>query len=89
VRLWGIADRARADERTPTFAIRVGSQHPAETAKSMAARGIFVWDGDYYAREVMTRLDLLDTGGAVRIGLCHYHTSDDVERILDGLGDLS
>jgi len=89
VRLWGIRDPQRVDERTPTFAVRVGSQHPAETAKSMAARGIFVWDGDYYAREVMTRLGLLDTGGAVRVGFCHYHTSTDVERVLDGLADLA
>jgi cysteine desulfurase family protein (TIGR01976 family) len=89
VRLWGVRDVQRLDERTPTFAVRVGSQHPAETAKSLAARGIFVWDGDYYAREVMTRLDLLDTGGAVRVGFCHYHTSTDVARVLDGLGDLA
>jgi cysteine desulfurase family protein (TIGR01976 family) len=89
VRLWGIRDLQRIDERTPTFAVRVGSQHPADTAKSLAERGIFVWDGDYYAREVMARLDLLDTGGAVRIGFCHYHTSTDVERVLDGLRDLA
>ena len=87
VRLWGIRDPRRVDERTPTFALRVGSQHPAETAKSLAAGGIFVWDGDYYAREVMTRLGLLDTGGAVRVGFCHYHSSSDVDRVLDGLAD--
>jgi selenocysteine lyase/cysteine desulfurase len=89
VRLWGIRDRARLDERTPTFAVRVGSQHPAETAKALAARGIFVWDGDYYAREVMTRLGLLDTGGAVRIGFCHYHLPSEVDRILDALRELA
>ena len=89
VRLWGIRDLQRLDERTPTFALRVGSQHPAETAKALAAQGIFVWDGDYYAREVMTRLELLETGGAVRVGFCHYHSSADVERVLDGLADLA
>jgi cysteine desulfurase family protein (TIGR01976 family) len=85
VRLWGISDEARLDERTPTFAIRVGSQPPADTAKALAARGIFVWDGDYYAREVMSRLGLLETGGAVRIGFCHYHTLDEVDRVLQAL----
>jgi len=88
VRLLGIRDPARVDERTPTFAVRVGSQPPAETAKALAARGIFVWDGDYYAREVMTRLGLLETGGAVRIGFCHYHTVDEVDRVLRALDDL-
>jgi cysteine desulfurase family protein (TIGR01976 family) len=89
VRLWGIGDVDRVAERTPTFAIRVGSQPPAETAKALAARGIFVWDGDYYAREIMTRLGLLETGGAVRIGFCHYHTADEVDRVLVALADLS
>jgi cysteine desulfurase family protein (TIGR01976 family) len=88
VRLWGIADRARRDERTPTFAIRVGDEHPAQTAKRLAERGIFVWDGDYYAREIMTRLGLFESGGAVRVGFCHYHTLDEVERVLEALIDL-
>ena len=89
VRLWGIGDSDRLDERTPTFALRVGSQHPAETAKSLAALGIFVWDGDYYAREVMTRLGLLESGGAVRIGFCHYHTIDEVDRVLSALAEMT
>ena len=89
VRLWGIEDHDRLDERTPTFAVRLGAQHPAETAKSLAALGVFVWDGDYYAREVMTRLGLLESGGAVRIGFCHYHTADEVDRVLEALADLS
>jgi cysteine desulfurase family protein (TIGR01976 family) len=89
VRLWGIADRDRAAERTPTFAIRVGDEHPAQTAKALAARGIFVWDGDYYAREIMIRLGLLDSGGAVRVGFCHYHTPQEVDRVLEALADLS
>jgi len=87
VRLWGIGDRARLAERTPTFAIRVGDEHPAQTAKRLAAQGIFVWDGDYYAREIMTRLGLSGSGGAVRIGFCHYHASADVDRVLDALAD--
>jgi selenocysteine lyase/cysteine desulfurase len=85
VRLWGIADRDRLVERTPTFAIRVGDEHPSDTAKRLAAAGIFVWDGDYYAREIMTRLGLLDSGGAVRVGFCHYHTVDEVDRVLEAL----
>ena len=88
VRLWGIADRDRIGERTPTFAIRVGDEHPAETAKALGARGIFVWEGDYYARAIMVRLGLFDTGGAVRIGFCHYHSPDEVDRVLDALREL-
>jgi cysteine desulfurase family protein (TIGR01976 family) len=89
VQLWGIQDRARLDERTPTFAIRVGRESPAETAKELAVRGICVWDGDYYAREIMIRLGLYETGGAVRVGFCHYHTLDEVDRVLEALAELS
>jgi cysteine desulfurase family protein (TIGR01976 family) len=88
VRLIGIADPARAGERTPTFAIRLDDQHPLDSAKGLADRGIFVWDGHYYAIEVFDRLGLLESGGAVRIGFCHYHTPDEVDRVLEALRDL-
>jgi cysteine desulfurase family protein (TIGR01976 family) len=89
VRLYGIQDVDRLPERTPTFAIRVGDRHPSETAKLLAERGIFVWDGHYYALEVMERLGLNDTGGAVRIGFCHYNTPAEVDRTLDELAALA
>jgi cysteine desulfurase family protein (TIGR01976 family) len=89
VSLFGIADPARIDERTPTFAVRVGDAHPLETAKALGERGIFVWDGHYYALELMERLGLQETGGAVRIGFCHYNTDEEVARVLEALDDLS
>ncbi len=89
VRLWGVDDPARLDERTPTFAIRVGDQDPLKTATELGRRGIYVWDGHYYAITVMERLGLLDTGGAVRIGFCHYHSADDVDRVLEALAELA
>jgi cysteine desulfurase family protein (TIGR01976 family) len=88
VRLYGIADPARLDERTPTFAVRVGEHHPLDTCRALADRGIFTWDGHYYAIEVFDRLGLLGSGGAVRIGFCHYHTLDEVDRVLEGLAEL-
>ena len=57
-----------------------------KTATELAQRGIYVWDGHYYAIELMERLGLLDTGGAVRIGFCHYHSADEVDRVLGGAG---
>ncbi len=87
-RLWGIADRDRIDERTPTFALRVGDRHPAETAEALGERGIFVWDGHYYALALMERLGLQESGGAVRIGFCHYHTLGEVDRVLEELASL-
>ena len=89
LRLWGVADPARLQERTPTFAVRLGDQDPVKTASELARRGIYVWDGHYYAITVMERLGLLDSGGAVRVGFCHYHSADDVDRVLGALAEIA
>ncbi|MDP9298636.1 MAG: cysteine desulfurase-like protein [Actinomycetota bacterium] len=89
VELFGIADRPRVEERTPTFAVRVGDLHPTDVAAELGRRGIFVWDGHYYAITLMERLGLQDTGGAVRIGFCHYHSNDEVDRVLEALAELT
>jgi cysteine desulfurase family protein (TIGR01976 family) len=86
-RLFGIADPGRLDERTPTFAIRLGDQDPAKTAAALGEGGIFVWDGHYYAIELFERLGVLQMGGAVRVGFCHYHTPAEVDRVLEALTD--
>jgi selenocysteine lyase/cysteine desulfurase len=89
IRLWGIADPARVGERTPTFGVRVDGYSPREAAEELARRGIFAWDGNYFALAVMERLGLEATGGAVRIGFCHYNTADEVDRTLDELSTLT
>ena len=57
-----------------------------DKASEIAGRGIFVWDGDYYAVEVMKRLRL--PNGAVRVGIVHYNTADEIDRLLAGLREL-
>ena len=84
VRCFGISDPARIAERTPTFALRIEGRTPREVAEAMGERGVFVWDGNYYALAIMERLGLEATGGAVRIGFCHYHTAAEVDRVLGG-----
>ena len=88
-RLYGVPGTDRLAERTSTFAVRLGDQHPRDTSKALAERGIFTWDGHYYAMELFERLDILETGGAVRIGFCHYHALDEVDRVLEDLSDLA
>ena len=74
------------DGRVPTFALNVDGRSPMEVAAHLGERGIFVWDGDYYAVEVMKRLGLDE--GAVRIGIVHYNTVEEVDRLLDELRKL-
>jgi selenocysteine lyase/cysteine desulfurase len=68
--------------------VTVDGWMPSEVADAFGAQGINVWDGHYYALEPMRALGLLDAGGAVRIGFVHYHGPDDVDRVLEALGEL-
>ena len=85
VTLHGIADPERVGERTPTFCLSVAGVHPRTVAERLATRGVNVWDGNYYAPELMTHLGLEGHGGAVRIGFLHYTTEEEVDRALTGL----
>ncbi|HET6443656.1 MAG TPA: cysteine desulfurase-like protein [candidate division Zixibacteria bacterium] len=89
LRVFGITDIERLGERTPTFAISLEGHTPRDVAKFLGDRGIFVWDGHYYAVAVMDRLGLLDQGGLVRIGFVHYNTLEEVDRLIDALGNLT
>jgi cysteine desulfurase family protein (TIGR01976 family) len=73
--------------RVPTFAFNVEGRTPRTVAERLAERDIAVWDGNYYAVEVMERLGLA-AEGAVRAGFMHYNTADEVDRLLDALGEL-
>ena len=86
---YGISDPARFEQRTPTVAIRLAGYTPRELAEALGARGIFVWDGNYYAINLTERLGLEDHGGMVRIGLAHYNTAGEIDRLLQALHDLA
>ena len=70
----GITDLDALDDRVPTVVFNVEGQHPADVAAKLGERGIYVWDGNYYALSVMEHLGLEDTGGMVRVGPVHYNT---------------
>jgi len=79
---------ATMEGRVPTFAFTVDALAPRAVAEALAAREIAVWEGDYYAVEVMKRLGLGDAGGAVRAGFVHYNTAAEVDRLLAALEEL-
>jgi cysteine desulfurase family protein (TIGR01976 family) len=72
--------------RVPTFCFNLPGRLPQEVATILAERDLAVWHGDYYARETMRHLGL--EHGAVRGGIVHYNTADEVDRLLEGLADL-
>jgi cysteine desulfurase family protein (TIGR01976 family) len=82
-RLYGVPGM---EGRVPTFAVTHESLSPQEAATRLGERGFAVWHGNYYAVEIMKRLGLDD--GAIRIGIVHYNTRDEVDRLLAALADL-
>ena len=73
------------DRRVATVVFTVEGRSPRQVTEALAADGIFVWDGNYYALELMRRLGLDDAGGAVRVGAVHYNTAQEVDAFLERL----
>jgi cysteine desulfurase family protein (TIGR01976 family) len=88
-RLYGITDRARFGDRTPTAALTLDGHAPRAISEALGREGIATWDGDFYATGLIERLGLADTGGVVRIGLTHYNTADEVDRVVGALARIA
>jgi cysteine desulfurase family protein (TIGR01976 family) len=89
LRLYGISDPQRFEHRCPTVAVRIAGQTPLELATKLGDRGIFTWDGNYYALNLTERLDVEKDGGFLRIGLAHYNMAEEVERLLAALAEMT
>ena len=74
--------------RVPTFCFSVPGRTARSVAEHLAARDVAVWWGNYYAIETMRHLGLDVDDGAVRAGIVHYNTADEVDRLLAGLSEL-
>jgi cysteine desulfurase family protein (TIGR01976 family) len=89
IKVYGITDPARFSERCPTIALRVidqtANQTPLALSTKLGDRGFFTWDGNYYALNLTERLNVESTGGFLRIGLVHYNSQDEVDRLLEAL----
>ena len=83
-RLYGLPTM---DGRVPTFCFNVDGRSPRAVAERLGERGVAVWHGNYYAVEIMQRLGLEDEG-AVRAGIVHYNTAEEVDRLLAELHSL-
>lgn len=85
IKIYGITDLARFHERCGTLAVRIPGYTPLELATKLGDRGFFTWDGNYYALNLAEHLDVEKSGGFLRIGLVHYNTAEEVDRLLAAL----
>jgi selenocysteine lyase/cysteine desulfurase len=88
VKIYGITDPKRFTERCPTIALRAAGHTPLELATRLGDLGFFTWDGNYYALNLTEQLDVEKDGGFLRIGLFHYNTVDEVDRLLAALREI-
>ena len=86
---YGIRDPKRFGERCSTVSVRLAKGTPTDAAKFLGERGIFTWDGNFYALNLTERLGVQDKGGVLRIGLVHYNTAEEVDRLLAGLREFA
>jgi selenocysteine lyase/cysteine desulfurase len=88
VQIQGITNSNRLHERVPTVSLT----HPRSSMKTLARRlgkkNIAVWSGHNYALEVVRQLGIDEADGVLRIGLAHYNTAAEIDRILDTLMEL-
>jgi len=89
LRVYGLTDPARFADRVPTVAFTIGGLHPRRIAEHLALRTINTWDGNYYAIELLNRLGLDDSGGTLRVGLVHYNTLGEIDRLVEALHELT
>jgi len=85
-RVWGVTAPDRVAERVPTVAFTHARERPHDLARFLAENGIFVWSGNNYALPLTEALDL-EPDGAVRVGVLHYNTSEEVERLVTTLAE--
>ena len=75
--------------RTSTVSFTIDGYTAMEVARTLGERGLFVWDGHFYAVRLVERLGLIDRGGLVRVGLCPYTTREEIERLIAAVRGLA
>lgn len=88
VAIYGLTDRRRLEERVPTVSFTLKGMSPRQVARELDKANIYVWDGNYYALAVTTRLGVEDSGGMVRVGPVHYNTVEEIHRFGEALGRI-
>ena len=87
-RVWGLTREADLARRAPTVSITSARHSAEQIAAHLAEREIYVWNGNFYALELTERLGVEAAGGFVRLGLVHYNTAEEIDRLVAALDEL-
>jgi cysteine desulfurase family protein (TIGR01976 family) len=74
--------------RTPTLSFTMDGRSTDDVAMSLANRGVFVSNGDFYAATIVERYGLAPQG-FVRVGCSCYTSEEEVVRLIDGVRALA
>jgi cysteine desulfurase family protein (TIGR01976 family) len=89
ITIYGMAKPTDVQRRVPVVTLNIAGKSPRQLAETLANSGICAWDGNYYALELMERLRLEATGGALRLGLAHYNTTEEIDRCIALLSEVA
>jgi cysteine desulfurase family protein (TIGR01976 family) len=87
-KVWGLTDPGRLAERAPTVALTLPGVPAGRLAEHLAAREIYAWPGNFYALELTERLGVEAGGGLLRLGLVHYNTAEEIDRLMQALDEF-
>ena len=87
VKIWGITDFSMKQRRAPTVSFTHHSMTAEEIGSALAENGVFTWAGNFYALELSEALGL-EPEGALRVGILHYNTAEEVDSFLEVLSEI-
>jgi len=87
LRLTGVQG-ADPSQRVGTLGLVVEGERPAVLSRALGAKGIYTWNGNFYAQSIVEHLGLDLEEGLLRIGLMHYNTEREIQRCVEQLGLL-
>ena len=86
LKLYGPPD---GHERTSTISFTIDGINANEIGMYLGEKGLFVWDGDFYAIEIVNNvLGLGDNGGLVRVGFAPYNLMSEVDRVIEAVNEV-
>jgi len=87
IRVWGPGFATRV--RAPTVSVTLANCGAAEAATRLGEHGICVWDGNFYAARAVEVLGVAERGGLLRTGISMYSSREEIDRLLEGLGEIA